>query len=56
MMQRYWVNFQYRSVLLTCIIVGQGPIALAVGVDGVIRLSFLFPSSSRETVRHRLKY
>ena len=26
-----WENVQCRGVLLTCIIVGQGPIALAVG-------------------------
>ena len=32
--QRYWVNFQCRGVLLTWIIVGQGPIALAVGAGG----------------------
>ena len=29
-----WVNFQYRDVLLICIIVGQGPIALAVCAGG----------------------
>ena len=29
-----WVNFQCRGVLLIFIIVGQGPIALAVGADG----------------------
>ena len=28
------VNFQCRGVLLIWIIVGQGPIALAVGADG----------------------
>ena len=31
---RCWVNFQHRSVLLLWIIVGQGPIALAVGAGG----------------------
>ena len=42
-----WVNFQCRGVLLLLIIVGQGPIALAVATDGVgfghffSRLSFL---------------
>ena len=49
-----WVNFQCRGVLLICIIVGQGPIALAVGVGGdcldifslVYRLFFL-PLSGR---------
>ena len=46
--QRYWVNFQCRGVLLTCIIVGQGPIALAVCAGGGIRLSFLIPSPSLE--------
>ena len=29
--RRYWVNLQCRRVLLIWIIVGQGPIALAVG-------------------------
>ena len=29
-----WVNFQCRVVLLIWIIVGQGPIALAVGAGG----------------------
>ena len=42
-----WVNFQCRGVLLIWIRVGQGPAALAVGVDGgcldifFSRLSFL---------------
>ena len=49
MVRRYWVNFQCRGVLLIWIIVGQGPIALAVGAGGVVghffsRLSFLSPS------------
>ena len=30
-----WVNFQCRGVLLIWIIVGQGPLALAVGAGGV---------------------
>ena len=30
----YWVNFQCRGVLLVWVIVGQGPIALAVGAGG----------------------
>ena len=29
-----WVNFQRRGVLLIWIIIGLGPIALAVGADG----------------------
>ena len=29
-----WVNFQCRGVLLIWMIVGQGPIALAVGAAG----------------------
>ena len=33
MVQRCWVNFQCRGVLLIWIIIGQGPIALAVGAD-----------------------
>ena len=47
-----WVKFQCRGVLLIWIIVGQKPIALAVGVDGdcldmfslVYLFSFLSPS------------
>ena len=31
MVRRCWVNFQCRGVLLLWIIVGQGPIVLAVG-------------------------
>ena len=34
MVRRCWVTFQCRGVLLIWIIVGQGPIALAVGVGG----------------------
>ena len=45
-----WVNFQCRGVLLIWMIVGQGPIALAVGAGGVIwtffsPLSLLFSFS-----------
>ena len=41
-----WVNFQYRDVLLIWLIVGQGPVALAVDAGVVVwtffsRLSFL---------------
>ena len=32
--RRCWVNFQCRDVLLFWLIVGQGPIALAVGAGG----------------------
>ena len=47
-----WVNFQCRGVLLIWSIVGQGPIALALGAGGgclnifsfVYLLSFLSPS------------
>ena len=49
---RCWVNFQCRGVLLIWIIVGQGPIALAVGAGGgcldifslIYHFSFLSPS------------
>ena len=34
MVQTCWVNFQCRGVLLIWIIIGQGPIALAVGAGG----------------------
>ena len=58
-----WVNFQCRGVLLTCIIVGQGPTALAVGAGGggldifslIYHFSFLSPSLW-EKARYRLKY
>ena len=59
--RRCWVNF--RGVLLVWIIVGQGPIVLAVGVGGVCldifsliyHFSFLSPSLWK-TARYRLKY
>ena len=50
MVRRCLVNFQCRGVLLTWIIVGQGPIVLAVGAGGVVLtfvssvFSFLSPS------------
>ena len=61
--RRCWVNFQCRGVLLVRMIVGQGPIALAVGAGGgcldifslVCLFSFLSPSLW-ETARYRLKY
>ena len=41
-----WVNFQCLGVLLIWIIVGQGPIALAVDADGgcldIFKFGFLF--------------
>ena len=49
--RRCWVNFQCWGVLLIWMIVGQGPIALAVGAGGgcldifFSRLSFLFSFS-----------
>ena len=49
--RRCWVNFQCRGVLLVWMIVGQGPIALAVGAGGGLfghffsHLSFLFSFS-----------
>ena len=61
--RRCWVNFQCRGVLLIWIIVGQGPIALAIGAGGGCldifslnyHFSFLSPSLW-ETARYRLKY
>ena len=61
--RKCWVNFQCRGVLLVCMIVGQGPIALAVGAGGgcldifslIYLFSFLSPSLW-ETARYRLKY
>ena len=50
--RRCWVNFQCRGVLLIWMVVGQGPIALAVGAGGgcldifflVYHFSLLSPS------------
>ena len=52
-----WVNFQCRGVLLIWIIIGQGPIALAVGAGGVVWTFFsLLSPYLREKARYRLKY
>ena len=61
--RRCWVNFHCRGVLLVWMIVGQGPIALAIGAGGgcldifslIYLFSFLSPSLW-EAVRYRLKY
>ena len=58
--RRCWVNFQCRGVLLVWVIVGQRPIALAVGAGGgwtffLSSIFFLSPSLW-ETARYRLKY
>ena len=50
-----WVNFQCQGVLLIWIIVGQGPIVLAVGAGGggldifslIYHFSLLSPSLGR---------
>ena len=63
MVRRCWVNLQCWGVLLIWIIVGQGPIVLAVGAGGgcldifslIYHFSFLSPSLW-ETARYRLKY
>ena len=41
MVRRCWIKFQGRGVLLIWIIVGQGPIALAVGAGGGVWAFFL---------------
>ena len=58
-----WVNFQCRGILLICMIVGQGPTALAVGAGGgcldIFTLIYPFSPLSPslwETARYRLKY
>ena len=65
MVRRCWINFQCRGVLLLLIwiIVGQGPIAHAVGAGGrcldIFTLLCLFSPVSPslwETARYRLKY
>ena len=63
MERRCWINFQCLGVLLVWMIVGQGPIALAIGAGGgcldifslIYLFSFLSPSLW-ETARYRLKY
>ena len=51
MERRYWVNFQYQGILLVWMIVGQEPVALALGAGGGLfghflsHLSFLFSFS-----------
>ena len=61
--RRCCVNFQCRGVLLIWIIVGQGPIALAIGAGGecldifsLVYLFFFFFLPLWETARFRLKY
>ena len=54
-----WVNFQCQGVLLSLIIVGQGPTALTVGAGGIV-LTFLLSSVITlfflwETARYRLQ-
>ena len=64
MVRKCWENFQYRDVLLIWIILGQGPIALAVGAGGggVVWILFLssiispLSPSLWETALYRLKY
>ena len=57
-----WVNLQFRGVSLFWTIVGQGPIALAVGAGwGCLDIFLssvisLFSPSLWETARYRLKY
>ena len=58
-----WVNFQCRGILLIWMKVGQGPMALAVGVGGgcldIFTLIYPFSPLSPslwETARYRLKY
>ena len=58
MVRWWWVNFQCRGILLIWLIVGQGPIVLAVGAGGgcfkFVYLFFFLPLS--ESARYRLKY
>ena len=63
--RRRWVNFQCRDVHLLWIIMGQGPIALAVGAGGgclafflssIFSLFFLLVwETARYSLKHRLK-
>ena len=62
MERRCWVNFHCWRLLLVWMIVGQGPIALAVGVGGGVWKFFLssifslHSPSLWEMARYRLKY
>ena len=60
MVRRCWVIFQSRGVLLIWIIVGQGPVALAVGAGGgcldIFSLICPFSPLSPSLSRYRLKY
>ena len=62
MVRRCWVNFQCWGVLLLWIIVGQGPIALAVGAGGcwldifLSSITFFLSPSLWETARYGLIY
>ena len=62
MVRRFCVNFQCRGVLLIWIIVGQGPVALAVGAGGeclgifLSSIFYLFFFPLWETARYRLEY
>ena len=57
MVRRCWVNFQCRDVLLIWILVGQGPIALAIGAGGgcldifvsSVKSLFFLPLSGRRS-------
>ena len=42
---KVWLHFQCRDILLIWVIVGQGPIALAVGTVGSFFLSSIFSLS-----------
>ena len=60
--RRYWVDFQCQGVLLIWILVGQGPIAHAVGSGGgcldifcLVYYFFFLSPSLLETARYRLK-
>ena len=46
MVRWFWVNFQFRGVLPVWIIVGQGPIALALGAGCLDIFSLIYHLSS----------
>ena len=45
-----WLNFKYRGDLLICIKIGQGPIALAAGADGVVWTFFSSPLAGKRGI------
>ena len=50
MVRRCWVNFQCQGVLLTWLIVGQGPIVLSIGAGGGCLDIFVSPAKQKRDI------